>query len=152
MSLQGPFSISTAIDGSAMSYNINYTNSTSGESCGSAAIPTKSSLCTNDLCTHEFNISTSLCSPSTALSVVVFASNILGDGVVSKELTFGRFKKLHFWSKVRAIINLQMRSTILSMSALMLQPSTSCVHSQTSKTSVKRLVTSHCTENARKSK
>ena len=86
--MQAPFSISSVIDGSTMFYNINYTNSTSGELCGSVTIP--SSLCANDVCIHEFNISSSLCSPSTALSVIVFASNILGDGEISEELTFGR--------------------------------------------------------------
>ena len=70
-----------------MFYNINYTNSTSGELCNSVTIPASS--CTNGVCNHEFDISSSLCSPSTALSVTVFASNILGDGEVSAEFTFG---------------------------------------------------------------
>ena len=88
MSVQAPFSISNEIDGSTIFYNINYTNSTSGESCGSVAIPASS--CANGVCIHKFNLSSSLCSPSTALSVIAFASNILGNGEVSDELTFGR--------------------------------------------------------------
>ena len=84
MSIQGPFS--NVLDGSTY-YNINYTNSMSGESCGSAVIPASS--CTSSVCNHDFDISSSLCSPSTVLSVSIFASSILGDGGVSEELTFG---------------------------------------------------------------
>ena len=84
---QAPFSISNGIDGSAMVYNINYTNSTSDELCNSVTIPASS--CTNGVCNHEFDVSSSRCSPSTALSVTVFASNILGSGEVSADFTFG---------------------------------------------------------------
>ena len=86
-SMQAPFSISNIIDGSTTFYNINYTNSTSGELCGSVAIPATS--CANGICVHEFSVSSSLCSPSTALSVMIIASNILGVGEVSDEFTFG---------------------------------------------------------------
>ena len=68
-------------------YNINYTNSSSGELCNSVTIPASS--CANSVCNHEFDVSSSLCSPSTTLLVIVFASNILGDGEVSTEFTFG---------------------------------------------------------------
>ena len=86
--MQARFSISNEIDGSTTFYNINYTNSTSGVLCNSISIPASS--CTNRICSHEFNnIPSSLCSPSTTLSVIVFASNILGDGELSEEFTFG---------------------------------------------------------------
>ena len=85
--MQAPFSISNGIDGSTSFYNINYTNSTSGEVCDSVTIPAP--LCANGVCNHDFNISSSPCSPSTSFSVIVFASNILGDGEASDKLTFG---------------------------------------------------------------
>ena len=42
------------------------------------------------MCIHVFNLSSSLCSPLIAPSVTVFATNILGDGEVSDEFTFGQ--------------------------------------------------------------
>lgn len=86
MNMQAPFFISNEIDGSTISYNITYTNSTSGDFCGSAVIP--ASACTNGVCNSVFDVLSSLCH-STGLSVTVLATNILGDSEASDKILVG---------------------------------------------------------------
>lgn len=82
-----PFFISNGIDGSTISYNITYTNSTSGDLCGSSVIPV--SACINSVCSNIFDVMSSLC-PFTGLSVTVLATNVLGDSETSHEIVVGK--------------------------------------------------------------
>ena len=84
---QQPFQIADGIDGSAVSYTIIYSDSTSGGICSSAVI--SASLCTEELCTHSFDTSSSLCPPAANIDVVVFATNVLGNGSTSEPIFQG---------------------------------------------------------------
>ena len=81
MDVQNSFNISDRIDGSPTFYNITYSDTTFGSTCGLATIPAFS--CEDGICTHTFDIFTSSCSPSTGITVTVFAMNILGNGPTS---------------------------------------------------------------------
>ena len=76
--MQVAFKVSDSIDGSATSYTIEYSDSTSSTGCNdSVTIP--ASLCINNVCNHVFKIASSFCSPSD-ISVTAFATNVFGDG------------------------------------------------------------------------
>ena len=77
--MQRYFNISDGIDGSASSYNITYTDAVSQIICASVDIPASS--CSNDICEHEFRMSSSECASSAPLVVVAVAgANVLGIG------------------------------------------------------------------------
>ena len=78
---QEDFAITDSIDGSATTYTINYRDIVTDKICCSAVIP--ASLCEETICSHMFEISTSLCPPFTVISVTVFATNVLGNGPTS---------------------------------------------------------------------
>ena len=80
--MQDPFNISEGIDGSAKSYTITYSDSTSGSSCGSATIPASS--CEGGVCSHGFDISSSPCRLSPDITLTAFPTNILRDGPSSE--------------------------------------------------------------------
>ena len=88
--MQASFFISSNIDGSTISYTIVYTNSSSGDVCNSNVI--RASECTNGICDSAFNFDDSSAQPSclsTEVSVKVFATNSLGDGVDSDVVAIG---------------------------------------------------------------
>ena len=82
LAYQQSFQIADGIDGSAISYTVTYSESTSGSTCGSATIPASS--CTNEMCTHLFDTSLSLCPSAVNIDVTVFATNVLGNGSTSE--------------------------------------------------------------------
>ena len=59
-------------------YSHSHSDSTSGDHCYSMNVESSSPLCTSGTCTHVFNISSSTCSPSVDLRLVVFARNLIG--------------------------------------------------------------------------
>ena len=82
--IQALFNITDGFDGSATSYTISYTDLTSGYICGSTTIP--ASACENGVCSDWFDISSSLCTQSTNITVTAFATNLLGDGPPSQPI------------------------------------------------------------------
>ena len=72
------------IDGSVITYTINYTDSNTGEICGS-----NSASCVNGMCNGMFNVSFSSCSPSSDINVTVFALTNLGEGPPTIPITEG---------------------------------------------------------------
>ena len=85
---QDNFNISNGFDGSAFSYTINYSDSTSRETCGSDTI--QASDCVGMICTHTLKINPpSSCLSSTAgVSITVIATNALGNGPASDPVVF----------------------------------------------------------------
>jgi hypothetical protein len=87
--MQAPFNFSdTTIDGSALFYTINYTESISNTTCASASILAAS--CLNQTCEHisiKANISACLTSPS--IMMTVFGTNRLGNGSTSTPVLIG---------------------------------------------------------------
>lgn len=79
--------ISDEIDGSVTFYTITYSDSASGSNCGSATIPASS--CEVGICSNVFEVSSSSCPPSTMISVVVLASNVLGNSSSSRSTYVG---------------------------------------------------------------
>ena len=79
--LQDPFMFSDRIDGSAISYTINYADTTSGADCGSTTIPALS--CSRRICQSVFDLSSSSCPFSDSITVTVFGTNILSNGTLS---------------------------------------------------------------------
>ena len=90
--MQEPFTISNEIDGSVTNYTVTYSDSIFGTSCGSFNIP--ASDCEEFLkCSHTFDILTSsFCPPTTAITVKVYAINVLGRGPPSTGLVRGKQK------------------------------------------------------------
>lgn len=84
---QNSFYIYEGIDGSATTYTIIYSDSSFGSTCSSMKIP--ASACADGTCSHVYNATNSSCPPYTGITVTVFASNILGDGLLSNSLTRG---------------------------------------------------------------
>ena len=74
--------ISEDIDGAALSYNITYTDSTTGVQCASTDMLT-ASLCVNKTCEHKLDLPFLSCSDSVEISVQVSGTNRLGNGVTS---------------------------------------------------------------------
>ena len=64
------FNITDGIDGSAVSYTINYTNSSSGVVCKTEMISVADS-CVNGNCEHDSEISPLICFSSSAITVIV---------------------------------------------------------------------------------
>ena len=78
------FNITDDIDGSTISYTIIYSDSHSNNSCGLSIISVSS--CEGSICSHLFEVSASSCSPSSNINVSIFATNILGDGLLSNSV------------------------------------------------------------------
>ena len=81
--MQGAFTVSDDISGSALSYNISYSDITTGSMylCDSTII--RISSCDNGACRHHFQVTSSsmpLCKRSKDIIVSVFATNVFGDG------------------------------------------------------------------------
>ena len=82
--MQTPFAIyngstvSEGINGSTTSYTINYSDSSTGEVCNSNEI--NSTSCVGGVCSDEFDVSSSLCTPSSDINVTVSAMTNLGEG------------------------------------------------------------------------
>jgi hypothetical protein len=86
--MQEPFNFSDTIDGSALFYTINYTESSSNATCALANIQAAS--CLNQTCEYtsiKANISACLTSPS--IMVTVFGTNRLGNGSTSNPVLIG---------------------------------------------------------------
>ena len=73
--MQNPFIIYEGIDGSVISYTINYSDSNTGELCAST-----SASCVGGVCGGGFDASSSSCRPSADINVTVFAVTNLGEG------------------------------------------------------------------------
>ena len=67
-------------------YNVTY--STLSGSCHSVIV--LPSFCGRGICSNEFDISSSSCPRSVDINVFVFATNTLGDGLLSNSVTIGR--------------------------------------------------------------
>ena len=79
MIIQVTFNVSDNIDGSATSYTIQFSDSTSSTDCkDSVTIPASS--CSGRVCNYEFEIANSSCSLSADITVTAFATNVFGDG------------------------------------------------------------------------
>ena len=63
---------------SASSFVIMYIESMSEKICGSTTIP--AATCINGQCTYVFEVTSSLCTPSSDITFSVSGSNILGNG------------------------------------------------------------------------
>ena len=81
------FVISDEIDGYASSYTITYSDSASGRICGLDTF--LASNCTESICSRVFEISSSLCTPSSDINVTVSATTNIGDGPRSKPIKEG---------------------------------------------------------------
>ena len=77
--------ISDNIDGSPTSYNITYSDFSSGRICGTFMIPTVT--CQDGVCRHKSQIALP-CSPNKDVSVSVLSINILGSGPPSQPVIF----------------------------------------------------------------
>ena len=75
-------SISADISGDPISYNVTFANATAGVMCASNVIVSESS-CKGGFCSKDFDITSSPCSPLDRIGVVVFATNLLGSGMVT---------------------------------------------------------------------
>ena len=80
---------SNRISGAAISYTVNYTDSTSGRACGVAIVPP--SACRSGACSHTLQASTSPCFNSSGITVTVYATNALGNGQTSAPITIGMY-------------------------------------------------------------
>ncbi len=88
--MQAPFNFSDTIDGSALFYTINYTDSESNSSVTCASANVQAASCLNQTCEHtsiKANISACLASPS--IMVTVFGTNRLGNGSTSNPVLIG---------------------------------------------------------------
>ena len=70
------YNISDGIDGSASSYTITYTDSTTGVACVSATVP--AATCVNSTCEHKLQLPSSSCSDLSKILVQVSGTNRLG--------------------------------------------------------------------------
>ena len=75
-------SISDDISGDPISYNFTFINTTAGVMCDSNVIVPESS-CRSGFCSKGYDITSSPCSPLDRIGVVVFATNLLGSGMVT---------------------------------------------------------------------
>ena len=87
--MQEKFNISKGVDGSAVSYNINYTDSDSGAVCASTTIFKLASSCVNSVCSHEIIVSSSPCHSSLSIQVTVAGANRFGSGLPSVPVSIG---------------------------------------------------------------
>jgi hypothetical protein len=83
------FFIYEDIIGSATSYTIKYFDSATGAICGLHSINATS--CISEVCSNEFEISSSLCTPSSDINVTVSAVTILGEGPQTNPTKEGLF-------------------------------------------------------------
>ena len=88
--LQASFNITDDNDGSALSYNVTYTNALTGDVCAEHRVLPSS--CQNGACVHLFDVSTSSCPRSVPISVDVKGTNVLGTGPRSTPVSiFGMY-------------------------------------------------------------
>ena len=85
--LQKTVNISDGVDGSTLSYTINYTDSGTGKVCHTTII--LASSCQNGVCEHQAKAMYFKCSTSTRIGVTVSATNVLGAGQPSIPVTLG---------------------------------------------------------------
>ena len=99
--MQEQFFISGGIDGSATNYTITYSVSaadSTSERCNSVTI-IPASACTKGQCNHMFDIPSACFNLNsiTLIVITVFASNALGDGSPSKQITLELCKLVVFF-------------------------------------------------------
>ena len=92
--IQEPISISDGINGSANSYTIIYSDLASQRTCGEDTIP--ASACQNQVCKNLFNVTASSCTQDTNISVIVYATNMLGDGNNSKPMSQSKCMDIYY--------------------------------------------------------
>ena len=86
--MQEKFNISDGIDGSTLYYDISYyANSDTDSLCDNATINTSS--CIDGVCEHELKASSSPCSSSANIEIIVSGTNRLGSGLPSKPMVKG---------------------------------------------------------------
>ena len=78
------------INGSVISYTVNYTDVDSGESCGNGTL--SPSTCTDGVCSHEFQVNSSMCPPETNYTIKMYGTNALGDGRDSDPIRRGNLR------------------------------------------------------------
>ena len=75
------------INSSIISYTINYTDASTGKSCGNVTIPAKS--CIKGACSHEFQVRSSKCPPEANFTIKMYGTNALGNGRNSNPIRRG---------------------------------------------------------------
>lgn len=84
---QDSFTLSDGFMNRVISYNISYSDSTTGNICSPVAtIPT--AMCHDRICKHFFEVSSSFCHPSTNITISVVTASMLGSAS-SDPLTIG---------------------------------------------------------------
>ena len=90
--LQDPFIFTDRIDGSAISYTINYTDTITGMNCGLVMIPASS--CRRGVCQNVFELSSSSCPLSDSITVTVYSTNALDNGTSSPPFSISELRIL----------------------------------------------------------
>ena len=85
--MQSTFFIYEEITGSAILYTVKYLDSATGTTCGSHSVSATS--CMGGVCSDEFEISSSLCTPSSDINVTVSAVTNLGEGPQTNSIKEG---------------------------------------------------------------
>ena len=108
--MQGALTVSGDISGSAVSYNISYSDISSGSTYLCDSIIINSSSCDNGVCSHHFQVTSSsmpFCKRSMHIIVAVFATNIFGHGSKSirylSEFKTPRISEYHLTSNIQLI-------------------------------------------------
>ena len=83
--------ISGEFDGSATSYNITYSDASSGSICASVRL--LPSDC-EGLCSHVFQVANSACPPCVDINTTLFATNLLGNGQPSNSMKISNLQTL----------------------------------------------------------
>ena len=90
--IQTTFNITDELSGAANSFNVSYTDATTGYMCHNGSY-TVHSTCVNDLtepdmkCVHIFDVPNSSCKNSNSVNVMVSATNPLGTGPSSNPIS-----------------------------------------------------------------
>ena len=97
--MQEKFNISNGVDGSAVSYNINYID-TDSYICASITIDTSESSCRDDVCKNELEVSSSHCNSSSSITITVTGTYRLGSGLPSMPITIGNYVSCYIVAKL----------------------------------------------------
>ena len=85
--MQRPFEVYNDITGRVVSYAISYSDSASGAIFSSNIVNATS--CEDRVCSDEFDIESSLCTPSSDINVTISATTNLGEGPESNPVKEG---------------------------------------------------------------
>ena len=99
--MQEKFNISNGVDGSAVSYNINYTDADSNVCAYTCiTIDTSESSCRDDVCKNELEVSSSHCNSSSNINITVTGTYRLGSGLPSMPVTIGNYVSCYIVAKL----------------------------------------------------